>query len=222
MLEHPGSAVVRPPRSSAGSSTSRRGDPAGRSRTRRPSHGQCAGRRRGTPLPRPRLPRLPPERAPPARSSPSTTAPPAAGPNDPPPHHPPPASGTRTDIPHRGTPNGDGQEDEGYVYCCLAKTVDVTVTVKDSTGALVRTVESGVEHPGSPGCNGWNICTTWDGKDDAGKTVADGVYSVTVAAKDSADRTASGSIDLGVDTRTPGRLTAPAAGDTLAGLARFT
>ena len=61
----------------------------------------------------------------------------------------------------------------------------------------------------------------WDGKSDSGSVVPDGVYTVQLHAVDAYGQTADASVQLGVDTRTPGALTTPAAGDTLAGLARF-
>jgi hypothetical protein len=51
--------------------------------------------------------------------------------------------------------------------------------------------------------------------------VPDGVYTVRLHAVDAYGQTADTSVQLGVDTRTPGALTTPASGDTLAGLARF-
>ena len=51
--------------------------------------------------------------------------------------------------------------------------------------------------------------------------VADGAYSLRLHAVDGAGQSGDASSRLGVDTRTPGALTTPAAGDTLAGLATF-
>jgi PKD repeat protein/flagellar hook assembly protein FlgD len=120
------------------------------------------------------------------------------------------------------SPNGDSQEDTATFYYCLSAAADVDVTVVDADGAKVRTLESGVSHTGSLNCEGsYNHSLTWDGKDDAGEVVADGVYTLRLHAVDGAGQSGDASSRLGVDTRTPGALTTPAAGDTLAGLATF-
>ncbi|VVD80383.1 flagellar basal body rod modification protein [Pandoraea communis] len=51
----------------------------------------------------------------------------------------------------------------------------VTIQIKDSTGKVVRTVNAGALDAGVQ-------ALTWDAKDDAGATVADGKYSLTVTA----------------------------------------
>lgn len=51
----------------------------------------------------------------------------------------------------------------------------VTVEIKDPTGKVVRTVDAGALDKGVQGL-------TWDAKDDAGNTVADGKYSLAVTA----------------------------------------
>ncbi|WP_118181909.1 flagellar hook assembly protein FlgD [Paraburkholderia phosphatilytica] len=52
---------------------------------------------------------------------------------------------------------------------------DVTLTIKNSSGSTVRTVDLGAESAGT-------TTYTWDGKDNSGNTVADGKYTVTAAA----------------------------------------
>ena len=120
------------------------------------------------------------------------------------------------------SPNGDEQEDTTRVYYCLSATADLDATVVDAGGTKVRTLESGVAHTGSPYCpDGYNNSLTWDGKDDAGKVVADGAYSLRLHAVDGAGQSGDASSRLGVDTRTPGALTTPAAGETVAGSVRW-
>ena len=116
------------------------------------------------------------------------------------------------------SPNGDGQEDTATVYYCLAEAANVTITVEDSSGHVVRTLEDGVSHSGGSYCysNNWVI---WDGKSDSGSVVPDGVYTVQLHAVDAYGQTADASVQLGVDTRTPGALTKPSPGDTLSGSA---
>ena len=99
-----------------------------------------------------------------------------------------------------------------------AATVTASVTADD--GSPVRTLEP-AEVTGGLACNSWNNQVAWDGKDDAGKVVAAGVYTLRLHAVDAGGRTGDASVRLGVDPRIPGALTSPAAGETLAGLARF-
>src|SRR5437867_2041602 len=54
------------------------------------------------------------------------------------------------------SPDGDGQEDAGDLYYCLAESANVTVTVTGPTGQAVRTLEDAVSHPGSSSCSGSN------------------------------------------------------------------
>ncbi|GAB3630442.1 flagellar basal body rod modification protein [Pandoraea terrae] len=51
----------------------------------------------------------------------------------------------------------------------------VTIEIKDSTGKVVRTVNAGALDAGVQ-------ALTWDAKDDAGATVADGKYTISVSA----------------------------------------
>ncbi|WP_166680250.1 PKD domain-containing protein [Kribbella sp. VKM Ac-2566] len=116
------------------------------------------------------------------------------------------------------SPNGDGQDDATTVYYCLSADATVDVTITNSVGATIRTLEPAAR-TGIPGCGTWNNYFSWDGADDTGKTVADGVYTVRLHAVDSAGKTGDDTVEIGVDTRTPGSMTAPKPGDTLAGLA---
>jgi flagellar hook assembly protein FlgD len=109
------------------------------------------------------------------------------------------------------SPNGDDQDDTLNVYYCLSRNANVTTTVTDATGATVRTIQDGDKN-GNSRCVGWNNVSVWDGKDDSGNVVPDGVYTFRVRAGASED-----SAQVGIDTRTPGALTAPAAGQTVSG-----
>ena len=73
------------------------------------------------------------------------------------------------------SPNGDEQEDTATVFYCLGQSANITTTVTDDGGARVRTIEDGVSRAGNDAC--WNNQATWDGKDDAGRVVAAGVYT---------------------------------------------
>ena len=84
-------------------------------------------------------------------------------------------------------------------------------------GQGVRTLEDGVSRQGQDPCPGWNNYQSWDGTDDAGKVVPDGVYTVHVHAVDGSGQAAEDSVQVGVDTRKPGTLTTPNPGDSLSG-----
>jgi hypothetical protein len=98
------------------------------------------------------------------------------------------------------------------------------VSVADGSGRVVRHLESGVSHNGqtfSYCYYGYTSVSSWgwDGRDDAGAVVPDGGYTVTVAAVDADGATANVSTTRTVDTRIPGRLTAPTPGSVLSGTA---
>ena len=70
--------------------------------------------------------------------------------------------------------DGTGQ----YNYTLPADAATATVTIKNSNGDVVRTIT------GAPTTEGTHELT-WDGKDDQGNTMPDGLYSFSVTAKDS-------------------------------------
>ncbi|MFC2970510.1 flagellar hook assembly protein FlgD [Acidimangrovimonas pyrenivorans] len=68
----------------------------------------------------------------------------------------------------------------GHTAYQLASTAaSATARITDAAGNVVRTI------PGLGTDGGSRIALDWDGKDDSGKAVADGVYHVTIDAKDS-------------------------------------
>jgi flagellar basal-body rod modification protein FlgD len=68
---------------------------------------------------------------------------------------------------------------KGYGAVDLASAAkDVAVTIKDSSGATVKTIDLGAL---SSGTNAFS----WDGTDNSGNTVSDGTYYMSVAATDS-------------------------------------
>jgi hypothetical protein len=113
------------------------------------------------------------------------------------------------------SPNGDDQEDTATVLYCLGQSANVTTTVTDDGGARVRTIEDGVSRAGNDAC--WNNQVAWDGKDDAGRVVATGVYTLRLHAVDAGGGTGDASVRLGVEVRAPGALTSPSPGDTVSG-----
>jgi len=60
----------------------------------------------------------------------------------------------------------------------------VTVTVLDDSGSVVRKIEMGPQKPGV-------LTLDWDGLDDLGQPVAEGKYSIKVAATDAEGKTVS-------------------------------
>src|SRR5262249_25890166 len=120
------------------------------------------------------------------------------------------------------SPNGDGQDDSVDVYYCLSESANVTIDVTGSSSDVVRTLEDDVSHAGGTYCSGWNNYVVWDGKDDAGRVVPGGVYTVRVRAVDGSGQTGEDTVQVGVDTRTPGALTSPAPNDTLSGTVNWT
>jgi flagellar basal-body rod modification protein FlgD len=54
----------------------------------------------------------------------------------------------------------------------------VKMTISDSSGRVVRTVDMGAQDTGI-------LTPTWDGKDDSGNAMADGQYTIAVTATDS-------------------------------------
>ncbi len=112
-----------------------------------------------------------------------------------------------------------GQDNTATVDYCPSVSTDVTATVANSAGTVVDTIQSGTSEPYT--CNNYYSPVTWNGTDTAGAIVPDGVYTITITAQDAYGQTGSASTQVGVDTRTPGVLTAPASGANLEGLIHF-
>jgi flagellar basal-body rod modification protein FlgD len=68
--------------------------------------------------------------------------------------------------------NGGG----GFGYELAGPADEVTATIKDANGLVIRTMQLG-------SAEGVIQLVPWDGKSDAGAQVADGKYSVSIAAK---------------------------------------
>jgi PKD repeat protein len=119
------------------------------------------------------------------------------------------------------SPNGDGQEDEIGLAFCLSQSANVDLWVTGPDGTRVRTLESAVSHGGGSCPFGANNYITWDGHTDTGTTVPDGTYTVHLSATNTGGHSGEATLQIGTDNRTPGTLTTPTPGQTLAGLARF-
>ncbi|HTT95140.1 MAG TPA: PKD domain-containing protein [Solirubrobacterales bacterium] len=113
------------------------------------------------------------------------------------------------------SPDEDGQEDQIGVSFSLTAPATTTITIADDHGEVVRTIEAGAER--SQGGQYFS----WDGHDDGGATVPDGVYTYTITAAGPGGATDSAEGRIGVDTRPIGAITAPQPGDTLAGIAQL-
>ncbi|MBI5918065.1 MAG: flagellar hook assembly protein FlgD [Nitrosomonadales bacterium] len=74
----------------------------------------------------------------------------------------------------------------------------LTVTIKDSTGAVVQTMNLGAQSVGV-------LPLAWDGKTDTGATAADGAYSISAQAVLSGNKSAVTTLSYGtVNAVTPG------------------
>jgi hypothetical protein len=114
------------------------------------------------------------------------------------------------------SPNGDGHQDTQEIHYCLSESSNITITVSDSADHIIRSLEDGVSH--SVGCYYYNSnYVTWDGKNDAGTTVPDGVYTVKIHAVTASGDASDDHVDVGVDSRRPGVLTSPKPNDTIDG-----
>ncbi len=67
----------------------------------------------------------------------------------------------------------------------------VTVTIKDSAGLVVKTVDLGAHDAGS-------ISFSWDGTTDSGAKAANGAYSISVSARQGGQDVAAKALELGV------------------------
>ncbi len=82
----------------------------------------------------------------------------------------------------------DGAGRLGYALKGAADTV--TVTIKDATGNVVRTIDAG---PGTADVH----FLDWDGKDSSGKAVADGTYTFDVTATSNKASVATTDLTIG-------------------------
>lgn len=107
------------------------------------------------------------------------------------------------------SPNADGNSDTTLITAVLSyDSATWTITVKDATGATVRS-GSGTSGP---------VGYSWDGKDTSGASVPDGLYTFDVVAELGLG-SASGSASATVDNTPPvASITTPAATATLSNL----
>ncbi len=75
------------------------------------------------------------------------------------------------------SPNGDGEKDAVEVHFTVLEPIDLRFFIHDAGGRLVRTIARSYPAPG-PGGREDHIA--WDGADENGATVPDGIYRLTV------------------------------------------
>ena len=93
------------------------------------------------------------------------------------------------------SPDGDGNKDTILLDQSGSVEDLWTASVLDAAGTKIRTYDITAGAP---------LAFSWDGKDDAGKVVADGVYRYEIAATDRALNSASGGLDnIIVNTERP-------------------
>jgi VCBS repeat-containing protein len=119
---------------------------------------------------------------------------------------------TVSSSPRSFSPDGDGSEDTLSAGFWLNSAASVTAFVNDEDGLRVRSLTADRSYPVGA------LYLQWDGRDDAGRVVADGEYAVGVTAVAADGLPATASLRTAVDTRVPGVLSAPVAGSMLSGL----
>ena len=120
-----------------------------------------------------------------------------------------------SDAPDSFSPDGDYQYDTTDIAYTLSDAARVTIELRGPSGTLVRTLVDAARTIGSHS-------ETWDGTDDAGQVVPDGLYAYTIDALDGAgNHAAQQQGDILVDTRSPVSLTVPAPGALVTGDVHF-
>lgn len=94
------------------------------------------------------------------------------------------------------SPNGDGVQEEVAAFYTLSENGTVTVQVLNSAGLVLRTL---VQEQGQ---TDGQHAVTWNGRDDGGQPVADGLYRIMVTAAGTAQQSEH-SIPVEVDTTAP-------------------
>jgi hypothetical protein len=102
------------------------------------------------------------------------------------------------------SPNADGSKDTTIISYRLVNTfwdqMDVTIEIYASDGELVRRLFSGWENASKKGV--FHV-HPWDGRDDTGNFVEDGIYTVRVEAVDVGGNSAESRTEVIVDTMPP-------------------
>ena len=88
------------------------------------------------------------------------------------------------------SPDGDGVRDETTIGFTISQTATWTVEIRDAAGAVVRHMAG----------EGEVVETTWAGRDDNGKALPDGVYSLRADATSADGQARSATATLRLDT----------------------
>lgn len=94
------------------------------------------------------------------------------------------------------SPNGDGAQEEVAAFYTLSEQATVTALVRNSAGITIRTLVNN-----QPQADGQHA-VTWDGRDDSGQVVPDGLYQIAVKAAATA-RDREHSVPVEIDTAPP-------------------
>lgn len=95
------------------------------------------------------------------------------------------------------SPNNDGIQEEVAAFYTLSEPADVTALIQNSAGLAIRTLINDQRQ------NDGQHAVTWDGRDDSGQTVIDGLYQIVVQASGTA-RQDQHSAPVELDTTSPG------------------
>ena len=93
------------------------------------------------------------------------------------------------------SPDGDGVRDNVAIGFTVSKAAGWSIAIQKPDGAVVRRVSG----------QGASVATTWAGKDDEGRDLPDGTYTLVAGAKSAAGEARPASVEVHIDT-TPPRL----------------
>ena len=91
------------------------------------------------------------------------------------------------------SPNGDGVRDRATIGFTVSQTAGWRLVIRDAAGALVRQFTG----------EGTVVEVTWDGRDDGGEILPDGVYSLRADATSAAGEARSATASVRLDTEAP-------------------
>ncbi len=94
------------------------------------------------------------------------------------------------------SPNNDGAQEEVAAFYTLSEPADVTALIQNSAGLAIRTLINNQQQGDG------QHAVTWDGRDDSGQAVIDGLYQIVVQASGTA-RQDQHSAPVEVDTTAP-------------------
>jgi flagellar hook assembly protein FlgD len=93
------------------------------------------------------------------------------------------------------SPNGDGVLDKAEVAFVVSEAAAWSIVISDQSGVVVRRMSG----------QGSAVAATWGGKDDGGRDLPDGTYTLVASAKSARGEARPATVDVRIDT-TPPRL----------------